>query len=367
MIAVSDRFAAAMRTGTSTMVEQVEVIDPTDTPVGPPLLIVGGATAHSAGALIRHSTRLDIVDPTGDLTPRDLKDALHPASGARLRVWRGIDFGDGSDPELVPVITAHLQTGRARTGGEGRSMIPVAGLDGMSRCEVPSHRPLVIPGGTPVPEAVQWMLRTAYPGLGASLMTSRWTTPQLVYPLRTDLADEAAEVARWASARVYVDRLDGLVVAPRPMASNPPVWTFSQSDPTHIEAEVERDIDLVPNVVIVIGQHSSLDGPVHGVARVPRPGPDIVHEATTEKVLSPQQAVEAAWSELAAIQEGTEELRLRVAPAPVHVEVGDVVDADYPSIGCEGRYLVHALDVDHADPDAPGDVTLRKGVLFDAG
>lgn len=363
---VSDRFLAAMQ-DSHTVTERVRIIDATGATLPDDdhsLIVAGGEIVESAGAMIRHSGHLTVLDPNDEMD-----DLLAPGVN-RLLLEKGIRFGPG-DEELVPVMTGHIKGRRP-----GRGLWELTLLDRTMLCQRRATRTVVIPAGTPVPDAIYETLLAVDRGLSASLMTSEWTVPQQVFPPRTDLGEKAAQMAEAGGAVLYIDRLDGLVVAPRPLVSNSPVWTIRDTDPTFVDATSDEDIDQVPNVVTVTGQHSSMSEPVYGTARDLDPtSPTYVQGPAGERVWeppptsmarTPEQAEEMAEGLLAQALGGSQEVQVELSVSPVHLMATDVVDLDLPSRGVRGRFVLHSRPAALGPAPQTTTITLRRGVLFDA-
>ena len=364
-----------------TMVEAVEVLDFDGQPIRdadgvpvPPLDIVSGDVTEDAGAEVRHTATVEVVDPTGDLAPVDLDDLLMP-TGRRLRITRTID-GTTDDP--IPLATVYLTQTRARLDADGRATIPVTGYDRAVRLQRPTSRPLAVPAGRPVPTAIRDLLLTVDPTLTAEVMASEATTPRLLFESDADLWAEAVELAATIGAELYISRDDRLTLRPVPTITpfTPAVWRITEeTDPpaftsTAVSAETVVATDRIPNGIIVVGQHSSMTTPVRGEAWDDRPtsptfryGPYGAYPrfVRTEKATTVAAATAMARTILQTVNTATE-VDVDVYPPPYHLVCGDIVEADLPSVGASGRYILWSMATPLADPGGPAQLTLRRSI-----
>src|SRR6266542_3519343 len=100
---ISDKFVAALPYGHK-VATRVDLLTQGDTIDLTAAGIVADGHVSVASTETRRTMELLLVDPAKLWTPYDVNDLLAPA-GNELRLWRGIDFQDGSDPELVPLGT----------------------------------------------------------------------------------------------------------------------------------------------------------------------------------------------------------------------------------------------------------------------
>lgn len=360
----SDEFYDAI-TRSHTMTETVQVLPDGGDPIT--LDVVGGDVTEDAGADIRHTASLEVVDPTGTLTPTTLGDLLMPGAGARIRVLRGIaDVTD--DP--VPLATVYVTDARVSVDGDGRATIPLSCMDRAHRLQTPSVRPLAIPGGQPYTQAILRTLLTADPSLilDEAPVTAA-LNPRLVWESETDLWAEAQTMAAAIGCDLFVGRDDRLTIQPTPQIApaSEPVWRVAEGDDGRaccsavLEAQTSNTFDGLPDGVVVVGQHSSMTSPVRGEAWS---NPDRRGRARwirTEKATTVAQAEAMAATVLATIGPALE-VDVDVYPPPVHLVTGDVVHLDIPSVGATGRYLLWSMTTPLAKPSGPASCTFRRAV-----
>lgn len=344
---VSEQFAAAMM-GSHTLLERATVIDPTGETIEE-LRPTAGQVVESAGALVRHSGSLTI--------PGDVRPLL--GRHARVLLEVGVRHADGEE-EWIPEMTGHVAA-REFTGGETRVEL----RDRMMRAQRGRLLTTVIPGSTPAPEAAYRLLLAADPGMALhSQMSSPWVVPRLVIDPLQDMAEQAAQTAEGCGAVVWVDRLDGAVISPRPSASNPPVMRLRESDAVVTDVSVVEPENRLPNIVIVTSRHSAA-GQHQGTAVMGdwEDNP-IVWEVETDRLVSQVQATEMAQSLLLAAQAGSEEIVIEVATAMAHLMAGDVVDLDLPTWGVHAPAVLYERRRNRGRSGAT--LTFRRGVQFDA-
>jgi hypothetical protein len=101
----SDRFIEAI-TQSHTMAGRLDVLDRgvviASTAFGDRNAFVqgDGGVTHDGSAAVRRRCEFSLVDPEMSLTPLVAEDLFSPLAGHEVRVWRGIDYRDGSEPEL---------------------------------------------------------------------------------------------------------------------------------------------------------------------------------------------------------------------------------------------------------------------------
>lgn len=374
MILRSDRWHDLARRSHA-MTETVEILDHTGQTVAS-LDLVGGDVTEDLGATIRHTATLEAVDPTGTLTPTDLHDLLAP-TGTRARISRGVAGLDADDPHEapVPLATVLLTQTTASLDADGRTTIPLQGLDRAGRLQWPTTRSLALHGGQPVPAAIVRALRTVDPTLDVDVLPETPATiPRLLYAADTDMWGHAVEIAATIGSTLAMSRLDRLTMPAAPTIGTP-VWRISEDGDAPgtswaVNAQTVDAADQIPNGVIVIGQHSSLTSVVRGEAWDLNPRSPTYRYGTygdrprwiyTDKANTQRAAGNLAREVLQAVG-GAAEVDVDVYPPPYWLTVGDTVEVDLPTIGAVGRYLLWRNPTPLGDPNAAARVTLRRSI-----
>lgn len=368
-----------------TAVETAQVLDGDDQPMRgadgvelPALKITSGEITEDAGAEVRHTGQLTIVDATGDLTPREMTDLLAPV-GRRVRVRRGIE---GFPDDDITLGTMFLTGTRARLDDQGRAEIPVTLYDRTIRLQRPLETALLIAAGRPIPSEIARILRVVEPALDIEpMLTAAAVTPRIVLDADTDVFAEALEFAATIGCDLFMSRDDRLTLRAVPSigVNTQTVWRFSEAadalDEPYTSAivstETAMETDRIPNGIIVIGQHSSMQTPVRGEAWDERPSSvtyvggeygRYARRVPTEKATTIAQANAMARTILQAVNTATE-VDVEVFPPPYHLVAGeDIVEVDAPSVGAEGRYILWSMTTPHGDLSAPAACTFRRAI-----
>jgi hypothetical protein len=204
---------------------------------------------------VRRSGQITLVDHTGVLIPGAPDDPLAPA-GNELRIWRGIDYQDGSDPELVPVGTLRFVVTEAAW--------PEISLECYDRAWAISgaalENNLVIASGVNYITAINNVLVTAW---GADLPTNfpdtDETTVTLAYEADSDPWEIARELAANLGMVLWFDPMGVCQMTPEPdPATDPPVWRFEDTDSENLALPGDKAVwdGTGNNAVIVIGENS---------------------------------------------------------------------------------------------------------------
>ena len=204
---------------------------------------------------IRRSGQVTLVDESGVLIPGAAGDPLAPA-GNELRLWRGIDYQDGSDPELVPIGTLRFVVTEAAW--------PEIQLECYDRAWAISgaalENNLVIASGTNYVTAILDVLTTAW---GANLPTNFPDTDEqtvtLAYEAETDPWEIARELAANLGMVLWFDPMGVCQMTPEPDPStDPPVWRFEDTDDENLALPGDKATwdGTGHNAVIVIGENS---------------------------------------------------------------------------------------------------------------
>jgi hypothetical protein len=293
-------------------------------------VVVDGSVSVD-NAPIRRSGSLSLVDEAGLFIPGYADDLLAPA-GNEVRLWRGIDFQDGSDPELVPIGTLRFVVTEVAW--------PQLSLECYDRAWMISgatlENTLTITAGTNYLDAITNILVTAW---GADLPTNFPDTDEVTATLVFEPEADPWEIARELTANLgmvlFFDPMGTCCMAPEPdPATDPPVWRFDDTESENLTLPGAKAIwdGTGNNAVIVVGENSDSDAVYRSVVYDQDPnsptrygGPFGKRPITIrdEKVTSQFQANLRARKELLARLglSQTVEIPSMVNPA---LEVGDV-------------------------------------------
>jgi len=294
-------------------------------------IVVDGNVAV-ANAEVRRSGSFSFADEHGLYIPGFADDVLAPA-GNEIRAWRGIDFLDGTDPELVPIGTLRFV--------ETEAAWPSIGLECYDRAWTIAgatlENTLTIPAGTNYIDAITNVLVTAWgAGLPTNFPDTDEVTAAMVFEPEADPWAIARELTANLGMVLWFDPMGTCCMTPEPdPATDPPVWRYDDSDSENLALPGAKAIwdGTGNNAVIVVGENSDSDAVYRSVVYDQDPnsptrygGPFGKRPITIldEKVTSQFQANLRARKELLARLglSQTVEIPSMVNPA---LEVGDVV------------------------------------------
>jgi hypothetical protein len=249
MYPVSDRFLARLAES-HRVITQVQLFLTDGRIVDVPH--VGGSVTVDRGQAIRRTCTVTCPDPT--LIPRSPTDQL-ATYGARLRVSRGVDFGDGSEPELVPLGLFRLDSvdGDVNDG-------PVT-LSGKDLSAVVQDDKLTSPWtstGTVVSAVTALIQRSISDAQIISTITDTAIGTR-VFDVEADPWAACQEIASAAGAEVYAtpDGQFTIATLPDPLTVTP-AWTIAAGDDgVYISANRGMSADRVYNGVLARGENTA--------------------------------------------------------------------------------------------------------------
>ena len=204
---------------------------------------------------VRRSGQVTLVDESGVLIPGAAGDPLAPA-GNELRIWRGIDYQDGTDPELVPIGTLRFVVTEAAW--------PEISLECYDRAWAISgatlENNLIIASGTNYVTAISNVLATAWgTGLPTNFPDTDEVTATLAFEADADPWEIARELAANLGMVLWFDPMGVCQMTPEPdAATDPPVWRFEDSDSENLALPGDKAVwdGTGNNAVIIIGENS---------------------------------------------------------------------------------------------------------------
>lgn len=226
-------------------------------------------TVTVSDSQIQRTASVDILDPTGKLTPDDYKDLLTPV-GNQIRLWRGIRYPDDT-VEYCPIGVFRF------TKAQGRwPLISLPELYDRAWLVDSAFFEYVrtYAKGTPYIEAIQDLLTSAYPGIIMDMDDSEEITNKMsvhTYERETSPWAVARELGNNLHRRLFFDpmgtcKLETLV---DPTDPENVVWTFDDTDVANMRltgSELNWDGSGY-NSFTVISENSSLKTPIRAIAR----------------------------------------------------------------------------------------------------
>ena len=299
-----------------------------------------------ASTATRRTMNLTLVDTTETIIPVDLSDPLAPV-GHEIRLWRGIDFQDGTDPELIPIGTFRFTVVDTPS--------PQIELQGFDRSWVIQgallENALIIDKGRNYIDAINSVLFTAYGGdLVTNFPDSDEVTPLMTFDVESDPWKIAQELASNLGLDLFFDPMGVATMVPTPDPATTGVsWVFDDQDPWNIglaKPHLIWDVTDAVNAVIVIGENSGSTTAFRGTAydqdslSPTQYGSHFGKRPITirdEKVTSQAQATQRARSELVRRMGVPQTITI---PTMVHpgFEVGDIALLNSSHLGNTSNY-----------------------------
>jgi Domain of unknown function (DUF5047) len=269
-------------------------------------LVVDG-NVQVQNAPISRSGSLTLIDRTGDLSPIQGDELLAPV-GNEVRLYRGVNFEDGSGAEMVPIGTFRFTATDADYPRIDLTLLDRAWTIAGAHLEAG----LTIAKGTNYVTAILDLVRTAFgPGLETNFPSTSETTASMFFEADSDPWDLALQLAANLGQRLYFDQWGVCVMSPVPdPRATPPVWVFDNADLGNLalpNPKLAWDATDAVNAVVVIGENSDNAATYRGVAYDDDPTsptqyggrfgrrPKLIRD---EKVTSTAQAVQRARAEL---------------------------------------------------------------------
>ncbi len=326
-------------------------------------ILVDGSVSASRSA-IQRTASCTIVDQSGDLTPRDVRDLLVPG-GRQIRLWRGIMFNDiqpdgEPDIEYVPLGTFRF----TQTTVEFPKIQLESAYD-RSWVVSGEKSPFIISvaNGTNIIDTITQLVQTAYFGVPMNLPLTNEGVNGMVFDAGADPWEVCQTLAANVGQRLFFDPMGVLQMRPEPNETDPAVWSFDDLDDDNIGLPtVGRTWQGDGyNGVIVTASNSDLPAPLFAIAVDSDPnsptqwggpfGKRYAPFIKDETIASQAQAQLRANKELQANLGFLQSIKVPALPNPAF-EVGDVVrvalarsDITDDPIITEQYCIVDAFDV----------------------
>ncbi|MFK8844671.1 DUF5047 domain-containing protein [Streptomyces sp. Ac-502] len=344
MYPVTERFLAAL-TESHTPATEVALFR-TDGRVEP-LEVTGGSVTVDRGQAIRRTCTVTITDTS--LIPRTPSDKLS-VYGARLRISRGVQYGDGSR-ELAPLGVFRLDSVEGDVD-EGPVTLAGKGLEAIvtdDRFTAPYRA-----SGTAV-GAVTALIQRSIPDATVVNRAVDAVIGPRTWDVEGDPWAAVQECAAAIGAEVYADPDGVFVVAELPdLLTTTPAWTVAAGDGgAYIKADRGMTSDKVFNGVLARGENTETNvAPVSALVVDDEPtsptywGGSFGHRPTfyTSATLTSTVAAEgAARLKLRAAKSPNSSGDLSSLPNPA-LEPGDVIRVVYPD-GTRELHQIQSLSV----------------------
>ena len=215
----------------------------------------GGSVTVDRSQAIRRTCTVTVADPA--LIPRSPSDQL-ASYGARLRITRGIDYGDGTS-ELVPLGVFRLDSVDGDVS-EGPVTLQGKGLEAIVADD--KFTEPYKASGTAV-GAVTALIQRSIPAADVISLVVDTPIGSRVYDVEADPWAGAQEIAAAAGAEVYANADGVFVIAALPnVLTTPPVWAVEAVEGgVYISGNRAMASDGVHNAVLARGENTSENVP----------------------------------------------------------------------------------------------------------
>lgn len=216
----------------------------------------GGSVTVDRAQAIRRTCTVTCADPT--LIPRSPSDQL-ATYGAQLRISRGVDYGDGSQPELVPLGLFRLDSVDGDVS-DGPVNLQGKGLEAVLQDDkfTTPYRAT----GTAV-SAVTALVQRSIPTATVVSTITDVAIGSRTWDVESDPLAAAQEVAAAAGAEIYCDADGTFVIATLPdLATASPVWAVEAGEGgVYVSGSRGMSSDKVNNGVLARGENTSDNAP----------------------------------------------------------------------------------------------------------
>lgn len=316
-----------------------------------------GEVSADRTAAVRRSLRVQCVDPTGVITPRNTGEILTPY-GTELRAYRGVMYSDGRT-EVCPLGVFRLSRSTVTDGVNGTSNITLEAYD-RSRTVARDKfvSPYTIDAGTNILTAIQQIIQRTFPDAEYdTVSTSLTTTAPMLFDTGADPWDAVTQLGKSMGCEVYFD-VDGRVaIVPPPDINALPAPDFSYIEGwgcTMIDMSRVYSDEPGYNGVVVTGESPGDEKPpVRGEAWDMSPSsptyrygpygevPTFIQDTAAKTA---EDAATIANAQLAQLLGYPSQLSITAAVNPSY-EGGDVVAVTRRQSGVDGLYIVDAFNV----------------------
>ena len=402
MYAVSDKFLQAVQTSHKGAL-RVDVCSPTGTVLTSLTTGIKGSVDIDETRQVRRTLSLTIESQGrlyDTLIPVTASDLLHPASMNELRVYRGVDYQNGTSPEMCPLGVFRLTKPKI-TKTAGQYEIAITGNDRSAWISrLAWQAPFEVSNGTDLATAIRMGMNFVRSGATSpdvftynmnDVVTiggvpTSVTMPDTIWgaDLTTGSNDPMADFITAATnggCELFFDQQGTVVLRP---VINPTTAALSPTGPTGTtyfpfveganctvnEMGTLLDETVEYNGVIVISVPSGGGAAVQGAAWITDPSSPVYYEGAwgqvpyiikTTTALTSAQCVAAASAQLQLIYRAMNTVDLSCIPNPALAE-GDVFTITSPGLGLLSQNHVFSAAVIPLDWESPQTITCRSQV-----
>ena len=355
---VSSRFRAALATSHKAVV-RADLCDTTGTVLATLKPLGGNVTADIDRAVRREAGDLELADPAGTIRPVDVDDLLSPLVGNELRLYRGVEYADGTE-ELVPLGVFGF-TSASMSEDENGVTVSIGGLQDraarISRARLLS--PYNVASGTALETAITGLLQRAWAGVdfGTGLPDTGITLAAVGYGGEgdTDPWEAATALADAYGYRLAFDVV-GQVTLTSITSADQAVSVVAYGDDGELMlTSLSKSWDTTDtyNGVLAIGEGSSLLIPARALVYDDDPTSPTYWLGSLGKrprvysspyLATKAQALAAATAQLDKTLGITEGLSWASIVDP-SLDVGDGITITRSALGVDALYRIDRLDV----------------------
>lgn len=324
------------------------------------LLTLDGDVSCDRTAQVRRSLSCRVVDPTGEITPRNTGEILTPY-GTELRPYRGIRWRDkdGLHEEICPLGVFRLSRSSIGYKADGTSDISLEAYDRSRTIQRDKFTaPYAVQANTNILTAIKEIIKRTFPGAQYdAITTTRTTTATMLLDTGSDPWEACTQLAASIGCEIYFDVLGRVVIAPPPdiHALPAPDFSYFDSDGGHF-IDLGRDFsdEQGYNGVVVTGETPGDEKPpVRGEAWDDSPTSptyrygdygEVPMFITDNTAKTPEDCEKIAKAQLALLLGAPASLSMTALVNPSY-EAGDVVSVKLERAGVDGLYGIDAFNV----------------------
>ncbi|MFG3127325.1 DUF5047 domain-containing protein [Streptomyces tendae] len=212
----------------------------------------GGSVTVDRGQAIRRTCTVTIADPA--IIPRIPTDQL-ATYGARLRISRGVDYGNPDQPELVPLGVFRLDS---VDGDVNEGPVSLQGKD-LSACVADDKLTEPYSATGTVVGAVTALIQRSLPDADVISLIDDAPIGRRTFDVQADPWAGAQEIAAAAGAEVYANADGVFVIATLPdLLEEEPVWAVEAVEGgVYIKGNRAMTSDKVHNGILASGENTS--------------------------------------------------------------------------------------------------------------
>ncbi|CAL9364818.1 DUF5047 domain-containing protein [Streptomyces sp. enrichment culture] len=216
----------------------------------------GGSVIVDRGQAIRRTCTVTVADPS--VIPRTPADQL-ATYGARLRISRGVDYGNPDQPELVPLGVFRLDS---VDGDVNEGPATLQGVD-LSGCVADDKLTEPWTATGTVVGAVTALIQRSLPDADVISLIDDTIIGTRTFDVEADPWAGAQEIAAAAGAEVYCNADGVFVIATLPdLLETEPVWAVEAVEGgVYIKGNRAMSSEKVHNGILARGENTAEDVP----------------------------------------------------------------------------------------------------------